>query len=127
MRVCEDGAFRDRGFVASGETELEPVVDSLSDGVTVSAGDLAVLVITDDLAELALCLGLGFPASAFDDALTLGCVADRQGRDPTSDGRCPRIARGTPLSRRGVRKVPIWIRAVLVPDGPGPGCSAEPR
>ena len=34
-------------------------------------------------------------------------------------GRGWHIARGTPLSGRGVRKVPVWIRAVLVPDRRG--------
>jgi hypothetical protein len=72
VRVREDGALRDGVTVATAKTESEPVANGVSDSVPVGTDDEPVLVIADNLFELALGLRLGSPSCALEDSLSTG-------------------------------------------------------
>ena len=59
MCVRQDGALRDRVTVAATQAEGEPVANGISDGIPVASDDEPVLVIANNLLELALRLGFG--------------------------------------------------------------------
>lgn len=92
MRVSQDGAFRYGLSVSAAQAEGEPVANGVSHGVSIASGDEPVLVIADDLLELALSSSLRSAATSPDDSLAAGLVADCNLSDPSLPGGVPEQA-----------------------------------
>lgn len=89
MRLGKDCALDERVIVAPAQAEGEPVTNSVGDGVAIGPDDETVLIVTDDLPQLALRLSLGPAPASLDDPLTARRVPDRQRCDPAIAGGIP--------------------------------------